>query len=82
VTPSFSEAERAAIAFLMASGRPLAAELLVTKLQLRALFEYVSECDRPLRQNLTNMRLIIQGCNTVGKLQLARKELEASKAQG
>ena len=48
----------------------------MTRLQIRALFEYLSGSDRPLTQNLNSLRLITQGCNTVGKLQLARKELE------
>jgi hypothetical protein len=73
---AFTDAEQAAIDYLMTSGRPLAAEILMTKPQIWALFKYVSESDRPLRQNMNSMRLIIQGCNRIGKLHLARKELE------
>jgi hypothetical protein len=29
-----------------------------------------------VEEDLNSMRLIIQGCNTAGKLMLARKELE------
>lgn len=48
----------------------------MTKLQIRALFKYMSESDRLVKEDLNGFRLIVQGCNTVGKLQLARKELE------
>jgi hypothetical protein len=60
----------------MASGRTLDAAVLMTKLQIRALLEYLNKPDRPVAEDLNSLRLIIQGCNTVGKLQLARNELE------
>ena len=75
---SFRAGEWAAIEFLIVSGRLLAAEMLSTKIRIRTLSEYLNKPDRPMAEDLNSLGLIIQGCNTVGKLVLARKGLEGT----
>jgi len=67
--------EWAAIDYLIASGRDLDAAILITKIQVRAILEYLNKPDRPVAEFLNSYQLIFRCCSRIGKLQLARKEL-------
>jgi len=65
----------------MATGRPLDAEILIARLQIRALFEYLNRPDRPSTEDSNTLRLIFRGCDKVAKLMLARKKLPEQRRE-
>jgi hypothetical protein len=77
--PPLSEVEWEAIRLGRASGRPLDGEIVMARLLMQLVVDYLGRSERPLREDLHSVRLIMRDARAVARLLLARKELEGSK---
>lgn len=71
--PAFTQAEWAAIDAAWTAGRPLDAELLMTRLLVDRILHYLNTSTRPLIHDLNSIRLIFRGVRTIARLQQDRQ---------
>jgi hypothetical protein len=81
-SPPLDEVQWQAISLGRASERPLDGEIVMTRLLVDMVADYLETSERPLREDLNSVRLIISNVRAVARLLLARKKLEASTEAG